>query len=60
MKGTPKTIVVEAGPLTMYGADRRDIAGLERTIKNEVDRLVRAYFRVGPYSQTVKTRLEER
>lgn len=60
MEGTPKMLVVEAGPLRHYGADARDISRIERMIKNDVDRLVRDYFRVGPYSQAVKTRWETR
>ena len=57
--GTPKTYVIEVGPITSYGFGRADIARMERCLRRDMEALIRSYWKVGPRSKTVRTRIEE-
>ena len=57
--GTPKTFVIEVGPIISYGFGRSDVARMERETKRDIDTMVRRYMLVGPYSKVVRSRVEE-
>lgn len=57
--GTPKTYVVELGPITCHAFGAADVRRMESWLRKELDLAVRQVFAVGPYSKTVKTRVEE-
>ena len=57
--GTPKRLTIEVGPWSHYCFTKAEIAKRDREIRDDLDALVRRYFLVGPYSKTVRTRMED-
>ena len=52
-----RKIVVEIGGMQFYNRKTSEAKKLERQLRDDVDRVVRAYFSVGPYHKFIKTRL---
>lgn len=57
--GTPKTFVIEVGPITPYDFTDAEIARMERKLLREMDERIRSYWQVGKRSKVVRSRIEE-
>lgn len=57
--GKPRKIIVEVGPITVHGAGKRDVAKMERSMRDDLDAYARSYFKVGKRSKVVRSRLED-
>lgn len=56
-----RRIIVEIEAMEYGGfTSKRAVREEERRIRDDIDRLVRDYFRVGRHSKAVRTRLEPR
>lgn len=57
-EGTPKTVVIEVGPITHFGT-KAEIRASEARLKNDLDALARQYVQVGKRSNVVRTTTQE-
>lgn len=51
------TIVIKVGPIQSYGRTKAEAERYQRDLKKMLDRVVRDWVHVGPYSKAVKTTL---
>lgn len=58
MEGRMK-IMIEVGPIIANADTRGGVKKIETSIRNDLDGLVRGYFRVGKRNKTVRSRIVE-